>query len=97
MKSSNSWRRTVACVESSPAAESTWVAAAPVSLAAWFTDDMLLVTSLVPVAASWTLRAISWVAADCSSTAAAIAEEMPLISLMVAPRCGRSRMVFRAN
>ena len=64
---------------------STWVAAAPVSAAASVTAAMLAETSLVPVAACWTLRAISWVAAPCSSTAAAIAEAMPLISLTVLP------------
>ena len=77
--------------------DSTLPAASVESAAARLTPVMFDDTSFVPADACSTLRAISWVAADCSSTAAAIAEEMPLISLMVAPRCGRSRMVFRAN
>ena len=44
---------------------------------------MLLETSLVPPAACWMLRAISRVAAPCSSTAAAIAVVTSLISLIV--------------
>ena len=44
---------------------------------------MLVATSPVPVEACWTLRAISWVAAPCSSTAEAMVVEMPLISSIV--------------
>ena len=44
---------------------------------------MLVETSLVPLAACWMLRAISRVAAPCSSTAAAIAVVTSLISLIV--------------
>ena len=44
---------------------------------------MLLDTSLVPPAACWMLRAISRVAAPCSSTAAAIAVVTSLISPIV--------------
>jgi hypothetical protein len=39
----------------------------------------------VPVAACCTLRAISWVAEPCSSTAAAMAAAISLISLIVFP------------
>ena len=46
-------------------ADSTWVAALPVSLAARVTSPMLRLTSVVPWAASWTLWAISPVAAAC--------------------------------
>ena len=42
----------------------------------------MAVTDSVPVAASATLRTISWVAAPCSSTAAAMELAMPLISRM---------------
>ena len=38
----------------------------PVSEAAWLTPVMAVVTDWVPRAASWALRAISLVAADCS-------------------------------
>jgi len=62
-----------ACFESSSEAVSTSRDAVPVSLAPPFTWAMLLVTSLVPREASATLRAISRVAAACSSTAAAMA------------------------
>ena len=54
------------------AASRTWVAAVPVSPAAWVTPAILVDTSAVPSAACWALRAISWVAAPCSSTAEAI-------------------------
>ena len=76
---------------------STCAEALPVSAAPRLTSAMLLATWLVPLAACWTLRAISWVAAPCSSTAAAIdpaISEMrpmvPPISLMAATdSCGR--------
>src|SRR5579863_3290392 len=57
-----------------PCAEpSTSPAATPVLPAAWLTLVMCPETSVVPAAACCTLRAISWVAAPCCSTAAAIA------------------------
>jgi hypothetical protein len=40
------------------AASSTWLDAAPVSVAAWLTPETLSVTSAVPAEASWALRAI---------------------------------------
>ena len=61
----------------------TWVAAEPVSPAAWVTPAMLDDTSPVPAAACCTLRAISWVAAPCSSTADAIVVAMPLMLVAV--------------
>jgi len=51
--------------ESERAALSTWLEAEPVSAAPALTLAMLLATSAVPCAASWTLREISWVAAPC--------------------------------
>jgi hypothetical protein len=45
----------------------------------------LSVTSAVPRDVFWMLRAISWVAAPSSSTAAAIALAMSLSSAIVAP------------
>ena len=66
--------------DSSDAAPSTWLAAAPVSSAAPATPAMLCVTSPVPIAAWLTLRPISCVAAPCSSTLAAIEVATPLIS-----------------
>src|SRR6185369_15349145 len=76
-------------VESDCAADSTCDDAEPVSLAPRCTSVMLEETSWVPCAACCTLREISWVAAPCSSTAAAIVEEIsdsfsivPEISLM---------------
>src|SRR4030088_3484204 len=71
------------------AAESTWDEADPVSLAPRCTSAMLALTCVAPCAACCTLREISCVAAPCSSTAAAMVEEIsdnfsmvPLISLM---------------
>jgi hypothetical protein len=71
------------------AAESTCEDAEPVSLAPCCTSVMLEETCWVPCAACCTLREISYVAAPCSSTAAAMVEEIseslsmvPLISLM---------------
>ncbi|MBC8339339.1 MAG: hypothetical protein ISR51_04470 [Rhodospirillales bacterium] len=46
---------------------------------------MLDVTSLVPAEACSTLRAISWVAEDCSSTADAMVVVISLTSPMVLP------------
>src|SRR5450432_2220051 len=71
------------------AADKTCDEADPVSLAARCTTKMLALTCWVPCAACCTLREISCVAAPCSSTAAAMVEEIsesfsmvPLISLM---------------
>ena len=66
------------------ATRSTWLAALPVSSAAVVTPEMLPLTCWVPCAACSTLRAISWVAASCSSTAAAMEAEISLILPMVA-------------
>ena len=62
--------------ESDRAAESTSDDAPPVSDAPRWTSAMLAATCEVPSAARWTLREISWVAAPCSSTAEAIADEI---------------------
>src|ERR1700761_9622951 len=71
------------------AAERTCDEADPVSPAPRCTSVMLADTCWVPCAACWTLREISCVAAPCSSTAAAMVEEISdnrsmvlLISLM---------------
>src|ERR1700761_6857405 len=58
------------------AAERTCDEADPVSLAPRCTSPTLDDTCWVPAAACCTLREISWVAAPCSSTAAAIVEEI---------------------
>src|SRR4030081_1920872 len=75
--------------DSDCAAERTCDEAEPVSLGPRCTSVMLDETCWVPWAACCTLREISWVAAPCSSTAAAIVDEIsdnfsmvPLISLM---------------
>ncbi len=57
--------------------------ALPVWLAASVTPMMFDETSCVPCAASWTLRAISRVAACCSSTAPAMAVAVSLMPEMV--------------
>ena len=62
--------------ESERAADSTCEEAVPVSVAPRCTSVMLEDTCWVPCAACCTLRAISWVAAPCSSTAAAMADEI---------------------
>src|SRR5450759_5748073 len=59
--------------DSNCADESTWEDAEPVSPAPRLTSAMLVATCVEPIAACCTLRAISWVAAPCSSMAAAIA------------------------
>ena len=59
-------------------------AAAPVSSAALDTPLILDATSVEPADASWTLRAISWVAAPCSTTADAMVVEISLMVLIVA-------------
>ena len=81
----------VALAESSRAEDRTWLEAEPVSLAPLLTSLMFAATWLVPCAACCTLRAISWVAAPCSSTAAAMVAAIcamlpivPPISLMAA-------------
>ena len=58
------------------AADSIWEEADPVSLAPRCTSMMLAETGWGPWAACCTLREISCVAAPCSSTAAAMAEEI---------------------
>ena len=63
----------------------TLLAASLESEAARLTPVMLDETSLVPADACSTLRAISWVAAPCSSTAAAIVAAIWSMSLMVLP------------
>src|SRR5450432_1733012 len=62
--------------DSDCAAERTCEEADPVSLAPRCTSVMLEETCWVPWAACCTLREISWVAAPCSSTAAAMVEEI---------------------
>src|SRR5205807_10414992 len=76
-------------LESNWADDSTWEEAEPVSPAPRLTSAMLVATCEEPIAACWTFRAISWVAAPCSSIAAAIAAAIsdtrpivPPISLM---------------
>src|SRR6478735_10556500 len=76
-------------LESNCADESTCEEAEPVSPAPRLTSAMLVATCVEPIAACCTLRVISWVAAPCSSMAAAIAAAIsetrpivPLISLM---------------
>jgi hypothetical protein len=88
--STSAWSRLLS-FDSDSADESTCVDAEPVSLAPRLTSVMLDATWAVPLAACPILREISWVAASCSSTAAAMAEEIsemrpmvPLISLMAA-------------
>src|SRR5258708_11523483 len=75
--------------ESNCADESTWEDAEPVSPAPRLTSAIEVATCVEPIAACCTLRAISWVAAPCSSMAAAIAAAIsetrpivPLISLI---------------
>src|ERR1700687_4902444 len=60
-------------LESNCADESTWEDAEPVSPAPRLTSAMLVATCEEPMAACCTFRAISRVAAPCSSVAAAIA------------------------
>ena len=67
-----------ACRDRSPAACSTFSAAAPVLPAAALTPAMLAVTACVLVEVTCTLRAISAVAAPCCSTAEAIEVAIPL-------------------
>ncbi len=67
------------------AADSTWVEAEPVSIAPRWTSVMFAETSWVPSEACCTLREISCVAAPCSSTAAAIADDTSDRRSMVPP------------
>src|SRR5207237_8538802 len=62
--------------DSDCAADNTCEDAEPVSEAPRCTSVMLADTCWVPCAACCTLREISWVAAPCSSTAAAMVEEI---------------------
>src|SRR5262245_43512853 len=62
--------------DSDCADDSTCDDAVPVSPAPRCTSVMLAETCWVPRAACCTLREISWVAAPCSSTAAAMVEEI---------------------
>ena len=52
-------------LESSCAEDSTCAEAEPISVAPRLTSPMLLATWVVPIAACWTLRAISRVASPC--------------------------------
>ncbi|KAF0146728.1 MAG: hypothetical protein FD187_3221, partial [bacterium] len=61
------------------------LAEAPASSAVEVTLPMFFDTSVVPMVACSILRAISLVAAPCSSTADAIKKETSLISVMVPP------------
>src|SRR5450432_4901525 len=81
--------RRLLSLDSDFAADRTCDEADPVSLAPRCTSVMLEETCWVPWAACWTLREISRVATPCSSTAAAMVDEIsdsfsmvPLISLM---------------
>src|ERR1700676_3603384 len=81
--------RRLLSLDSDFAAERTCDEADPVSLAPRCTSVMLALTCWVPWAACCTLREISCVAAPCSSTAAAMVEDIsdnfsmvPLISLI---------------
>ena len=71
--------------ESERADASTCAEAEPVALAPVLTWVIFSATSAVPLAASLTLRAISAVAAPCSSMVAAMVVEMSEILEMVAP------------
>src|SRR5205823_9647263 len=72
--------------ESSCAEERTWEDAEPVSSALRLTSAILVATCVEPSAACCTFREISWVAAPCCSTAAAIAaaisETLPIVPLI---------------
>src|ERR1700681_2125118 len=71
------------CRDSDCADDSTRAEAVPVSPAPRLTSVMLAATSAVPRAAAPTLRAISPVAAPCSSTACEMVEEISEILPMV--------------
>src|SRR5690606_32378983 len=70
-------------LESDFAEARTWDEAQPVSEAPWLTAVIEDATSLVPLAASITLRLISCVVAPCCSTAAAMAPLTAEMRLMV--------------
>ncbi|MFP6695932.1 MAG: hypothetical protein VCF08_03340 [Alphaproteobacteria bacterium] len=74
-----------ACSESCREACKTVSAEAPVFSAPPLTKTTFRLTSSVPVAASWTLREISFVAAPCCSTAAAMAVAISLIKFITSP------------
>ncbi len=76
-------RRVSACFDNSLAASRTWADASTVCSAPDVTPVMFCDTSDVPAAACSTLCAVSRVAADYSSTADAIAEEISLSSPIV--------------
>ena len=82
---STSRLRWVLSRESDCAEASTCAEAEPVSPAPRLTSVILAATSAVPCAARSTLRAISVVAAPCSSTAAAIVEAISEMRPMVPP------------
>src|SRR5450756_735701 len=71
--------------DSERADASTCAEAEPVALAPWLTRVIFSATSAVPLAASPTLRAISAVAAPCSSTVAAMVDAISEMWVMVAP------------
>ena len=72
---------------SSPAEIRTLLAASLLARAASLTMEMFCVTSSVPLDASSTLRAISRVAAVCSSTAAAMVADISWLRLIVCEIC----------
>src|SRR6266481_9837207 len=76
MKRSSSSRKRVLSVERDFAEFKTSSDADPVSVAPRFTCMILAAASWVPWATVWTLRAISWVAELCCSTALAIDDAM---------------------
>src|SRR6476469_6417323 len=74
-KRSSSLLSRLLSVDKERAAASTCVDAEPVSAAPCSTSVTFDETSCVPCAACWMLREISWVAAPCSSTAAAMVDD----------------------
>src|SRR5262245_51870804 len=83
MKVSTLERSRSDCLLRSTADATIWSDTRVVSVADWFTPEIVVDTDWVPWAAWSMLRAISLVVAFCSSTAAAMVEEISLISLMV--------------
>src|SRR5947209_8096406 len=77
--------RRLLSTDSDWAAESTCAEADPASLAPRCTSVMFELTCEVPLAACWMLREISLVDAPCSSTAAAMVDEISDIRPMVSP------------
>ena len=84
-KFSTSVLRLLLSFDSNRADASTCVEAEPVALEPRLTWVIFSATSAVPLAASLTLRAISVVAAPCSSTVAAMVVAISAIWVMVAP------------